>query len=93
MHHSIQTYFRSRTCRDDQRVHDAELPKRCMSTGLMNMQYAIEDGKVYVLGGKSASFPYGSIGIESMCNLQMVKLATQIMTRELTGKSFSDRES
>ena len=34
--------------------------------GLMNMQYAIEDGKVYVLEANPESFPYGSAGIESL---------------------------
>ena len=53
--------------------------------GLMNMQYAIEDGKVYVLEANpraSRTVPLGS----KVCNVGMVKLATQIMTSELTGK-------
>ena len=52
--------------------------------GLMNMQYAIEDGKVYVLEANpraSRTVPL----VSKVCNVQMVKLATQIMTRELTG--------
>ena len=51
--------------------------------GLMNMQYAIEDGKVYVLEANpraSRTVPL----VSKVCNVQMVKLATQIMTRELT---------
>ena len=52
--------------------------------GLMNMQYAIEDGKVYVLEANpraSRTVPL----VSKVCNVQMVKLATQIMTKELTG--------
>ncbi len=52
--------------------------------GLMNMQYAIEDGKVYVLEANpraSRTVPL----VSKVCNVQMVRLATQIMTRELTG--------
>jgi len=54
--------------------------------GLMNMQYAIEDGKVYVLEANpraSRTVPL----VSKVCNVKMVKLATEIMTRELTGKS------
>lgn len=54
--------------------------------GLMNMQYAIEDGKVYVLEANpraSRTVPL----VSKVCNVQMVKLATQIMTSELTGLS------
>ncbi len=53
--------------------------------GLMNMQYAIEDGKVYVLEANpraSRTVPL----VSKVCNVGMVKLATQIMTSELTGK-------
>ncbi len=52
--------------------------------GLMNMQYAIEDGKVYVLEANpraSRTVPL----VSKVCNVKMVKLATEIMTRELTG--------
>ena len=54
--------------------------------GLMNMQYAIEDGKVYVLEANpraSRTVPL----VSKVCGIQMVKLATRIMTRELTGES------
>ncbi len=54
--------------------------------GLMNMQYAIEDGKVYVLEANpraSRTVPL----VSKVCNVKMVKLATQIMTSELTGMS------
>ncbi len=54
--------------------------------GLMNMQYAIENDKVYVLEANpraSRTVPL----VSKVCNVSMVKLATQIMTSELTGKS------
>ena len=53
--------------------------------GLMNMQYAIEDGKVYVLEANpraSRTVPL----VSKVCNVRMVPLATQIITSELTGK-------
>lgn len=53
--------------------------------GLMNMQYAIEDGKVYVLEANpraSRTVPL----VSKVCNIQMVKLATQIITAPITGK-------
>ena len=54
--------------------------------GLMNMQYAIENGKVYVLEANpraSRTVPL----VSKVCNIKMVKLATQIITSELTGNS------
>ncbi len=53
--------------------------------GLMNMQYAIEDGKIYVLEANpraSRTVPL----VSKVCNIQMVQLATDIMTRHLTGR-------
>ncbi len=53
--------------------------------GLMNMQYAIEDGKVYVLEANpraSRTVPL----VSKVCNIQMVQIATDIMTRHLTGR-------
>ncbi|MBE6853627.1 MAG: carbamoyl-phosphate synthase large subunit [Ruminococcus sp.] len=52
--------------------------------GLMNMQYAIENGKVYVLEANpraSRTVPL----VSKVCNIQMVQLATQIITAPLTG--------
>lgn len=52
--------------------------------GLMNMQYAIEDGKVYVLEANpraSRTVPL----VSKVCNISMVPLATQIITSEFTG--------
>ena len=54
--------------------------------GLMNMQYAIEDGKVYVIEANpraSRTVPL----VSKVCGIQMVPLATEIVTRELTGKT------
>jgi len=53
--------------------------------GLMNMQYAIENGKVYVLEANpraSRTVPL----VSKVCNIRMVPLATDIMTSELTGR-------
>ncbi len=53
--------------------------------GLMNMQYAIEDGKVYVLEANpraSRTVPL----VSKVCGINMVKLATDIMTGHLTGR-------
>ena len=53
--------------------------------GLMNMQYAIEDGKVYVLEANpraSRTVPL----VSKVCNIRMVPLATDIITSELTGR-------
>lgn len=53
--------------------------------GLMNMQYAIEDGKVYVLEANpraSRTVPL----VSKVCNIKMVPLATEIITSELTGR-------
>ncbi len=52
--------------------------------GLMNMQYAIENGKVYVLEANpraSRTVPL----VSKVCNVRMVPLATDIVTSELTG--------
>ncbi|MBR4889205.1 MAG: carbamoyl-phosphate synthase large subunit, partial [Clostridia bacterium] len=53
--------------------------------GLMNMQYAIENGKVYVLEANpraSRTVPL----VSKVCNIRMVPLATEIITGELTGR-------
>ncbi len=64
--------------------------------GLMNMQYAIEDGKVYVLEANpraSRTVPL----VSKVCNVRMVPIATEIITAELTGRpspvpALKDRE-
>ena len=53
--------------------------------GLMNMQYAIENGKVYVLEANpraSRTVPL----VSKVCNIRMVPVATDIITSELTGR-------
>lgn len=53
--------------------------------GLMNMQYAIEDGKVFVLEANpraSRTVPL----VSKVCGIRMVPLATDIITSELTGR-------
>ena len=52
--------------------------------GLMNMQYAIEDGKVFVLEANpraSRTVPL----VSKVCGINMVKIATDIMTAPFTG--------
>ncbi len=51
--------------------------------GLMNMQYAIENGKVYVLEANpraSRTVPL----VSKVCNIRMVPLATDIITSDIT---------
>jgi len=51
--------------------------------GLMNMQYAIENGKVYVLEANpraSRTVPL----VSKVCNIRMVPIATDIITAEIT---------
>ena len=53
--------------------------------GLMNMQYAIENGKVFVLEANpraSRTVPL----VSKVCNIRMVPLATDVITAELTGR-------
>ncbi len=53
--------------------------------GLMNMQYAIENGRVYVLEANpraSRTVPL----VSKVCNIRMVPLATDIITSEITGR-------
>ncbi len=53
--------------------------------GLMNMQYAIENGRVYVLEANpraSRTVPL----VSKVCNIRMVPLATEIITSDITGR-------
>jgi len=53
--------------------------------GLMNMQYAIENGRVFVLEANpraSRTVPL----VSKVCNIRMVTLATEIITSEITGR-------
>ncbi|NLO48015.1 MAG: carbamoyl-phosphate synthase large subunit [Clostridiales bacterium] len=55
--------------------------------GLMNMQYAIEDDKVYVLEANpraSRTVPL----VSKVCNIRMAAIATQIIMADFTGKPF-----
>ncbi len=55
--------------------------------GLMNIQYAIEGDRVYVLEANpraSRTVPL----VSKVCGIQMVQLATEIMTEPLTGKAL-----
>ena len=64
--------------------------------GLMNMQYAIEGDKVYVLEANpraSRTVPL----VSKVCSINMVRIATEIITSGLTGKpspvpELTDRE-
>ena len=54
--------------------------------GLMNMQYAIEGDTVYVLEANpraSRTVPL----VSKVCSINMVKIATEIMTAQFTGKT------
>ena len=54
--------------------------------GLMNMQYAIEKGKVFVLEANpraSRTVPL----VSKVCNIRMVPIATEIITSEITGRT------
>ena len=53
--------------------------------GLMNMQYAIENGKVYVLEANpraSRTVPL----VSKVCGIRMVPIATDIITSSITGR-------
>ena len=66
-------------------LEDWEIAEEMGVRGLMNMQYAIEDGKVYVLEANpraSRTVPL----VSKVCNIRMVPLATDIITSELTGR-------
>jgi len=57
--------------------------------GLMNIQYAIEGGKVYVLEANpraSRTVPL----VSKVCNIQMAKLAMQVMIKAATGEGDID---
>ena len=63
-----------------------KIAKEMKVCGLMNMQYAIEKGVVYVLEANpraSRTVPL----VSKVCNIQMVKIATDIITSRLTGKA------
>lgn len=66
--------------------YTSRIAKEMHVVGLMNMQYAIEDGRVYVLEANpraSRTVPL----VSKVCNIKMVRLATDIMTAHLTGRT------
>ena len=82
---SVQTYFRGKCKKDDQRNYTRKIAEEMHVKGLMNMQYAIENGKVFVLEANpraSRTVPL----VSQVCNIRMVPLAIDIVTSELTGK-------
>lgn len=63
-----------------------KIAKEMNVRGLMNMQYAIEGDKVYVLEANpraSRTVPL----VSKVCDIRMVQLATEIITMPLTGNS------
>ncbi|MEG0684003.1 MAG: ATP-grasp domain-containing protein, partial [Coprobacillus sp.] len=69
---------------DTIKEYTKKIAKEMNVRGLMNMQYAIADGKVYVLEANpraSRTVPL----VSKVCNINMVKIATEIVTNELTG--------
>ena len=65
-----------------------KIAKEMNVRGLMNMQYAIENDKVYVIEANpraSRTVPL----VSKVCDIRMVQIATEIMTEEFTGKPSS----
>ena len=62
-----------------------KIAKEMNVVGLMNMQYAIENDKVYVLEANpraSRTVPL----VSKVCGIKMVPIATEIMTSSITGR-------
>ena len=67
------------------REYTMKIAKEMNVRGLMNMQYAIEDDRVYVLEANpraSRTVPL----VSKVCDIRMVPLATEVITSELTGR-------
>ncbi len=67
------------------RAYTRKIAEEMHVRGLMNMQYAIENGRVFVLEANpraSRTVPL----VSKVCNLRMVPLATDILTSEITGR-------
>ncbi len=65
--------------------YTTRIAKEMHVSGLMNMQYAIENDKVYVLEANpraSRTVPL----VSKVCNIAMVPIATDIITAEITGR-------
>ncbi len=70
---------------DTIKEYTSKIAEEMHVNGLMNMQYAIENGKVYVLEANpraSRTVPL----VSKVCDIRMVPLATDIITSELTGR-------
>ncbi|MDD2495346.1 MAG: carbamoyl-phosphate synthase large subunit, partial [Tissierellia bacterium] len=64
-----------------------KIAKEMNVVGLMNMQYAIMDGKVYVLEANpraSRTVPL----VSKVCNIQMARIATEIIMADYEGKRY-----
>ena len=67
------------------RSYTKKIAQEMHVVGLMNMQYAIEDGTVYVIEANpraSRTVPL----VSKVCDINMVRIATDIMTAPLTGR-------
>ena len=67
------------------RSYTKKIAQEMHVVGLMNMQYAIEDGTVYVIEANpraSRTVPL----VSKVCDINMVRIATDIMTADLTGR-------
>ncbi len=67
------------------REYTRKIAEEMHVVGLMNMQYAIENGTVYVLEANpraSRTVPL----VSKVCGIRMVPIATDVITRELTGR-------
>lgn len=65
-----------------------KIAKEMNVVGLMNMQYAIENGKVYVLEANpraSRTVPL----VSKVCNISMARIATEVIMEEYEGKDKS----
>jgi len=63
------------------------IAKEMNVVGLMNMQYAIADGKVYVLEANpraSRTVPL----VSKVCNISMARIATEIMMADFKGEKY-----
>lgn len=63
------------------------IAKEMNVVGLMNMQYAIADGKVYVLEANpraSRTVPL----VSKVCNIPMARIATEIIMADFTGENY-----
>ena len=68
------------------KVYTRRIAEQLHVVGLMNMQYAIENGRVYVLEANpraSRTVPL----VSKVCGIRMVPLATDVITAKLTGKA------